>query len=44
MAGERPAVRRLELGIERLIVGSRWLQAPLYIDRLVATKKIDSGP
>jgi uncharacterized protein (TIGR00645 family) len=35
MAGERPATRRLELGIERLILGSRWLQAPLYLGLLV---------
>ena len=35
MAGERPAARRLELGIERLILGSRWLQAPLYLGLLV---------
>ena len=31
MADERTAARRLELGIERLIIGSRWLQAPLYV-------------
>jgi hypothetical protein len=36
MAGEKPATRRLELGIERLILGSRWLQAPLYLGLLVA--------
>ncbi len=35
MAGEKPATRRLELGIERLILGSRWLQAPLYLGLLV---------
>jgi uncharacterized protein (TIGR00645 family) len=35
MVGERPAARRLELGIERLIIGSRWLQAPLYLGLLV---------
>jgi uncharacterized protein (TIGR00645 family) len=35
MAGEKPAARRLELGIERLILGSRWLQAPLYLGLLV---------
>jgi len=31
MADQRTAARRLELGIERLIIASRWLQAPLYI-------------
>jgi hypothetical protein len=36
MAGEKPATRRLELGIERLILCSRWLQAPLYLGLLVA--------
>jgi uncharacterized membrane protein YqhA len=35
MAGEKPATRRLELDIERLILGSRWLQAPLYLGLLV---------
>ncbi|WP_395711032.1 TIGR00645 family protein [Reyranella sp.] len=31
MAEERNAGQRLEVGIERLIMASRWLQAPLYI-------------
>ncbi len=32
MAGEPSSVaRRLELGIERIVMASRWLQAPLYI-------------
>ena len=31
MAGERPAKRGLELAIQRIILGSRWLQAPLYL-------------
>jgi uncharacterized protein (TIGR00645 family) len=35
VAGEKPAARRLELGIEQLIIGSRWLQAPLYLGLLV---------
>ena len=30
----RPVANRLELGIERLIMWSRWLQAPLYIGRV----------
>ena len=34
MADDNSA-RRLELGIERLILGSRWLQAPLYLGLLV---------
>jgi len=42
MAGEKPATRRLELGIERLILGSRWLQAPLYLG-LVAVLAIVVG-
>jgi uncharacterized protein (TIGR00645 family) len=35
MAAERTAARRLELGIERVIMASRWLQAPLYIGLVV---------
>jgi uncharacterized protein (TIGR00645 family) len=35
VAGEKPAASRLELGIEQLIIGSRWLQAPLYLGLLV---------
>ena len=31
MADEPTAARRLELGIERVIIASRWLQAPLYL-------------
>lgn len=31
MAEEKSAGQRLEVGIERLIMASRWLQAPLYI-------------
>ena len=31
MAGERPAKRGIELAIQRIILGSRWLQAPLYL-------------
>jgi hypothetical protein len=31
MADQQTAARRLELGIERLIIASRWLQAPLYV-------------
>jgi len=31
MAEEKVAGRRLEVGIERIIMASRWLQAPLYV-------------
>lgn len=31
MVEEKTAGRRLEVGIERIIMASRWLQAPLYI-------------
>ena len=31
MAGEKPAKRGIELAIQRIILGSRWLQAPLYL-------------
>ena len=31
MADTRPLGHRLELAVERVIMGSRWLQAPLYI-------------
>lgn len=31
MAEEKAAGQRLEVGIERIIMASRWLQAPLYI-------------
>jgi uncharacterized protein (TIGR00645 family) len=31
MAGERPARNAIELAIQRVILGSRWLQAPLYL-------------
>lgn len=31
----RPAAGRLETGLERLVLASRWLQAPLYIGLIV---------
>ena len=31
MAGVKPARRGIELAIQRIILGSRWLQAPLYL-------------
>ncbi len=31
MADDRTVARRLELGVERVIMASRWLQAPLYM-------------
>ena len=31
MAAGRPAKRGIELVIQRIILGSRWLQAPLYL-------------
>ena len=42
MAGEKPAKRRIELAIQRIILGSRWLQAPLYLG-LVAVLAIVVG-
>ena len=30
------AAKKLELIIERIVIGSRWLQAPLYIRLIVA--------
>ena len=31
----RTAAHRLEIGLERLVLASRWLQAPLYIGLIV---------
>ena len=42
MAGEKPAKRGIELAIQRIILGSRWLQAPLYLG-LVAVLAIVVG-
>ena len=35
MADGKPRINRLELGLERLILASRWLQAPLYVGLVV---------
>ena len=47
MAGERPAARRLELGIEQLILGSRWLVSHIdtegITDKLSWFGKLDAG-
>ena len=42
MAGEKPAKNGIELAIQRIILGSRWLQAPLYLG-LVAVLAIVVG-
>ena len=35
MADDRPIGRRAEIAMERLILASRWLQAPLYLGLVV---------
>ena len=35
MAGEKSAGRKVERGIERFLLASRWLQAPLYIGLVI---------
>jgi uncharacterized protein (TIGR00645 family) len=35
MADEKPVGRRVELGLERFMLASRWLQVPLYVGLVI---------